>query len=792
MISWSQFLSLVTNSNILNRRIDRDQPQQDAVRAPGNTSLFIIAGPGSGKTTVLTLRVLKLIFVDDVDPATILATTFTRKAAAELRSRILGWGDQLRQELLITSISSTLRSQLERLDLNRVITGTIDSIAEQTLADFRAPGTQPPIPLEEFVADAMMQRSGLWSGRRDQNPDFQNYVQVLRGETRNPNLKDMLDICSDVRDRFAHDQIDVVAYETSEATGNPGATILLRVIDDYISRLNADLVMDFAALEQEFLDRLNAGSLDRFLQGLQIVLVDEYQDTNLLQEQIYFALARDVCAGGGSITVVGDDDQSLYRFRGATVELFTEFRQRLSSQCSIQAMPIYLSNNYRSTQTIVTWYSNFIQLDPAFTPVRVPNKPALSASRSGSFIEYPILGMFRPDVATLARDLAGFIDGVFNRNGVTVSAGTQQFRIARNPTGGAIGDCALLCSSPREYSAGGNQRLPLLIRNELAGLQNPIEVFNPRGQEFSEIMEVEQLCGLMLECIDPSARVQNSVPNFPGNIHQILNRWRQISQQYIVSNPLVPGSARSSTNTLQNFVRAWQSRTPQGSGGWPREVSLIQLLYELITWIPPFQEDAEGLVYLEVITRTITQSARFISYDATIQRDQPQADESVKAILWGIFEPLASGAIDIDEDLIELLPRDRLNILSIHQAKGLEFPLIIVDVGSDFKGDYWRTQGFKRFPLHDNQDGIRARAPRLEDVLRRFSPLGIPTRPARDREFDDLVRQYFVAFSRPQDVLVLVGLSDRGSVPRAIPNVATGWIRDGQWLWSGLPGIIYL
>jgi len=782
MISWDEFLNSVVST--LNRQIDRDHAQQEAIRADVDHSLFIIAGPGSGKTTVLTLRVLKLIFVDDVDPAAILATTFTRKAAAELRSRILGWGDQLRQALLNGPASSPqLRNQLNRLDLNRVITGTLDSIAEQTLADFRAPGTQPPIPLEEFVANAIMQLAGLWNGRRDQNPDFQEYVRLLSGSSRRPNQKDMIEICREIRDRFAHDQIDVVAFENATAPQYPGAAVLCRIIEDYISRLQQDLVMDFAALEEEFLARLNLGSLNRFVQGLRVVLVDEYQDTNLLQEQIYFALARHVSSTGGSITVVGDDDQSLYRFRGATVELFSAFPQRLQNQCGIQARPIYLSNNYRSTRTIVNWCNDFIQLDSAYNQVRVPNKPRLTAARSGSYLEYPILGMFRPDVATLAQDLARFIDAVFNGNGVTIPVGTQQLRIVRNPNGGAVGDCVLLCSSPQEYDAAGNPRLPLFIRNELANLPDPIRVFNPRGQEFSEIEEVQQLCGLMLECIDPNAQIQNQIQNLPDDIRRIFDNWREAARQYITSNPPAPGS--TGTNTLSNFVRAWQQRTPQGSGSWPREVPLIQLLYELITWIPAFQEDPEGLVYLEVIARTITQSARFTAYDATIQRDPPHADRSVREILWRIFEPLASGAIDIDEELIEVFPRDRLNIMSIHQAKGLEFPLVIVDVGSDFRTNHWK-QAFKRFP----RGGSRSH--NLEDHLRPFSPLRAPTRPARDRAFDDLVRLYFVAFSRPQDVLMLVGLCDDNGNPKAIPNVATGWTRDEQWPWRGLPRVVHL
>ncbi len=158
----------------------------------------------------------------------------------------------------------------------------------------------------------------------------------------------------------------------------------------------------------------------------------------------------------------------------------------------------------------------------------------------------------------------------------------------------------------------------------------------------------------------------------------------------------------------------------------------------------------------------------------------------MKAAIWDIFVPLATGAIDLAEELIEEFPRDRLNILSIHQSKGLEFPLTIVDVGSDFRTNN-HMQAFKRFP----RDG--ARSHRLEDVLRRYSRFAPHARAPRDRAFDDLVRQYFVAFSRAQDVLLLVGLGDRqnGPSPR-IPNVATGWRRDEQWPWRGQPYVLYL
>ena len=73
--------------------------QREAIEQTSKQTLFIVAGPGTGKTTCLALRILKLALVDDVPPRGILATTFTVKAAAELRSRILGWGFKLIEEL---------------------------------------------------------------------------------------------------------------------------------------------------------------------------------------------------------------------------------------------------------------------------------------------------------------------------------------------------------------------------------------------------------------------------------------------------------------------------------------------------------------------------------------------------------------------------------------------------------------------------------------------------------------------------------------------------------------------
>lgn len=138
--------------------------------------------------------------------------------------------------------------------------------------------------------------------------------------------------------------------------------------------------------------------------------------------------------------------------------------------------------------------------------------------------------------------------------------------------------------------------------------------------------------------------------------------------------------------------------------------------------------------------------------------------------------PIASGLVQVNEDLLETFPRDRLSILSIHQSKGLEFPLTIVDVGSDFKTNA-AGHRFKRYPVSGGPPH------RLEDLLRPYSPLGAPPRSHIDRAFDDLYRQFFVAFSRPQDVLLMVGLN--ATAPGGhVSNVATGWTRDGNSLWE--------
>jgi len=777
MIKWSDFENGVVNQLRRDIRSQSNPDQNRAIQAPLNQSLFVVAGPGSGKTTVIALRVLKLIFVDDIDPSSILVTTFTRKAATELRSRILGWGDQLRRSFIANRSYRHIKNQL-RIEFNRIITGTLDSIAEETLGDYRAPGTPPPIVIENFVSNALMIRVGLFKHRRHNNQHLRDYIARLRGTSWGLNISEMSLTLREIKDRFYHDVINISQFRNN--SNHPGVSVLCDAIDDHIQELGNRLLFDFARLEEDFLARLRDGTLNRFLQSIKFVLVDEYQDTNLLQEQIYFEIARTALGSGGSITVVGDDDQSLYRFRGATVDLFQAVQTRINNQLAVNQTIVYLSQNYRSTPAIVDFCNAFITLDREYQSVRVQNKPPITSARF-HFTNYPLLGMFRGTVTQLAQDLSQFIHRVIHGGGLQVGDHqANQYLIEIDSQHGTPADIALLLSSPREFDAQQRPRLPLLLRNELGQLSPSIRVFNPRGQGLETIAGVQALCGLILQCLDPNSTVQSSL-NLPPAVINIFDIWRVKANTYINSNP-PPTTPRS----LRQFVNAWLRRTPLNRRAWEREIPLIDLVYKLVTWMPVMQNDIEHLVYLEAITRTINQAGLFGNFGGQIIFDQnnPNLEQvSIREALWNIFVPIATGAIEINEELLETLPSDRINIMSIHQAKGLEFPLVIVDVGSDFRTNHPR-HAFKRFPRNGGKTC------NMEDELRPYSHLGPPQRNPLDRAFDDLIRLYFEAYSRAQDALLLIGLS---TVSDRIPNVATGWDRNADWHWgNGLHNLIHI
>jgi DNA helicase-2/ATP-dependent DNA helicase PcrA len=189
-------------------------------------------------------------------------------------------------------------------------------------------------------------------------------------------------------------------------------------------------------------------------------------------------------------------------------------------------------------------------------------------------------------------------------------------------------------------------------------------------------------------------------------------------------------------------------------------------------------DDPEHQVYLEAISRAAAQAAAFSPYRALILRDEPHRIRSIQAVIRDVLVPIADDFVEVDEDIMPSVPRNRLNLMTIHQAKGLEFPLVIVDIASDFKINHVK-QRFRRFP--DNASSVTM----LENDLASCTPTG-PLRTARtaiQRSFEDLIRLYYVAYSRPQSALLLIGCIPCLRHNTSVLHIATFWRRDQTWPW---------
>ena len=816
MISYEKFEDIVVNT--LKRDISSNQDQKKAILSNSDESLFIAAGPGSGKTTVMVLKILKYIFVDGIDPSEILATTFTRKAADELYSRILGWGDEIKNHLTgeldednFDDIAKIL--EIERIDFNQINIGTTDSVAEELLREYKNPGETQPAVIEDFVANSAMIKI-LIKDERYLNKNLVEYLKELSGRGKLEEPSRMSEILLEIKNRIYYDQVDFEElYNNAEKES--GIRLALDCIKEYETTLKERHTIDFTMLESTFLNKLKNGDLDLFLEDIQIVLIDEYQDTNLIQEDIYFTIAKSALENNGNITVVGDDDQSLYRFRGATVDLFTNYKQRVKDKLGIDVEEINLRTNYRSTENIINHCNRFVELDSDYQFARVENKPKIIAPDFEKD-KMPILGMFRNNPEMLANDLSLLLNNLINKGEAEIKvlqvldedfyksmnneisiARLQEMKREKIQKGkkidkirlkldseyGSASDLAVLSYSPKEIYYG-NRTFLYYLRKNLRRLRQPIDMFNPRGLDLQEIDNVAIFCGLILECIDPEGSIQKTDKSIPNLAKRNMLRWRLKAKEYIKLNP-----EPTQPMSLNSFVTRWQLRRPYPEVDekgrevkWPKTASLMELAYKLTTWIEDLQADVEGVVYLEAITKSITQTGFFNEYHSNISFESPQSElESVLEAIWNIFIPISTGGVKIDESLLETLPDNRVNVLSIHQSKGLEFPMVIVDVGSKFKTNDIKTQRL-RFPkkLKDKTS--------IEDSIRQHSTLGQSDRSEKDRSFDDLTRLYFVAFSRAESVLLLVGLNsaiegyNKKNQHFNIPNIALGWSRDENYI----------
>lgn len=779
MLSADAFIGLV--DEVLKRPLNKEQ--HACVVADTDSPLLIVAGPGTGKTTVMVLRALQHLLVDGMLPETIVITTFTKKAAQEVRTRWLDWGLPLLDAALAHPELQGAEAQtwLQRVDLNRCMTGTLDAICDDLLGEYRIAGTVPPVLIEGYPANQRLMREGLANNYRQRKDVLDAYLAAYTFGGDSPRTQgELVRVVRPIVDRFIHDRVDVAGYRAS-APHTPAKEAIASSHDAYRTVLAQTSQMDFALLEHTFLERMSNDELDEAVLTWKAVLVDEYQDTNPLQESIYFEIVR---RSGAALSVVGDDDQSLYRFRGATVELFTRFVERLEAATGRQASTKYLFQNYRSTPEVINFFNDFVQEDSGFAPARIqPPKPAIAPVRSSSGL--PVLGMFRQSADVLAVDLADFLVRVFRDGGADIALpGGGTVKLGGAVNGGNFGDAVLLSHSVNEFKGAWGQgqpepRLPFLLRQQLEA--RDVRVFNPRGQALADQIPVQILLGLLLECLDRSSTATphgNLTPTVMGLTNVArgrLHAWRTEALIFMASDP-APGG-------MTGFVDAWAVRASQAAAAWPDDWPLLELVFKLITWLPAFQNDPEHQVWLEAVSRAAAQSRLFSPYGGSILNQAPHDAYSRQSVIRDILRPIAEGLVDVDEDLVPEVPRGHMSIMTIHQSKGLEFPLVIVDVSSGYKRNHRMNAAF-RFP--DDASSVAC----LEDDLASFTEVG-PARTARsalNRSFDDLMRLYYVAYSRPQTALLLVGLDKTIATASTVKHLASGWRRDGTWSWHDPAG----
>ncbi len=480
------------------------------------------------------------------------------------------------------------------------------------------------------------------------------------------------------------------------------------------------------------------------------------------------------------MTIVGDDDQSMYRFRGGSVELFTEFASRCEQATRRKTSRVDMTRNFRSRPEIVQFYNDYITSDPSFSPVRIiPPKPLVTVTRASESI--PVIGMFRPDQESLATGLAEFLSTLVNQRGLPVGETGREIRMLKD---GALGDVVFLAHSIEEesyspYNHELQERFPGILRNQME--TNGIQVFNPRGQALRTVPDVRSLLGLVLLAVDPKNTIIDDV--MPTNEARFfLMQWRQKAQQFVDSNP-PPNDGQA----LRGFIRDWQNAAVgKATEDFPQDWPVLELIFKLISWMPEFQRNPEHQVWLEAITRIIASAGMASPYRMNLLQNTSDDHVSLSrlSLVRDALLPIAENEVEVDEDIMPSVPRDRLQFMTIHQAKGLEFPLVIVDVGSRFTRDH-RMQRFLRFP--DRISNVVQAENDVESYL--TAPLR-NTRKGLDRTFDDLVRLYYVAYSRPQSVLMLVGCENclrygtgKNHTQKSIPNIALGWCRDKTWPW---------
>lgn len=546
--------------------------------------LLILAGAGSGKTRVLTHRIAYLIEERGVNPWNILAITFTNKAAGEMRERVdrlVGFGAE---SIWVSTFHSTCVRILRRY---------IDRIGFDT--NFTI-----------YDSD-------------DQKSLMRDVCRVLDVDTKKYKERMFLSAISAAKDEM----ITPDEYELN-AAGDFGKQKIAQVYREYERQLHANNALDFddLLLKTVQLFQTQPDVLESYQERFRYIMVDEYQDTNTVQFKFVSLLA----AKYQNLCVVGDDDQSIYKFRGANIRNILNFEQEFQN-----ARVIKLEQNYRSTQNILNAANAVIQNNRGRK-----DKTLWTDNGDGEKVHLRQFDTAYDEAEFVADDIRKNIE-----NGGTYQDYAILYRT--NAQSRMFEEKFVACNIPYKIVGGVN----FYARREIKDLLCYLKTIDNGRDDLAvrRIINVPKR-GIGLTTI---TWIQESAAAREIGFYEAL-----------LGLDLIPGVARAASK-LDSFVALIEYFKRRSD-----EVSITDLMNEIIEktgYIENLEaedkEDAQARI--ENIEELVSKIAAY---------EEQCAAEQVKPSLSQFLEEVALVA---DIDSLEENP-DYVVLMTLHSAKGLEFP----------------------------------------------------------------------------------------------------------------------
>lgn len=663
-----------------------NQEQKEAVEF-GEGPLLIIAGAGTGKTTVITERIKWLVSSGKTKPSEILALTFTDKAAREMEERVdiampYGYTDMwistfhsfcdrvLRQEALHIGLNPGYKLMNEA-EMTQFL---IKNLFKFELNYFRPLGNPT-----KFV-DGLLQH---FSRLKDEDVNSEQYLQYIRKlKTKNLKLK--------TEDEETRRTMELAnAYQTYEE---------LKVKEG---------VMDFADLIFNTLKlfRARKNVLKEYQDKFKYVLIDEFQDTNFVQNELAMLLA----GKKANLTATGDDDQSIYRFRGAAISNIIQFKKNYP-----KAKIIVLAKNYRSSQTILDDAYQLIQNNnPDRLEVKEKINKKLEAVRKieGKPIEFIHADRVENEAEAVAKKILD---------------------IRNQESGIKYSDFAILVRA-------NNHAEP--FTRALARLGIPYQFLGP-GQLFRQA-EVKDLIAylkvlydigdnvalfrvLSMEHFDISARDLAAVTSYARRMNLSLFEACEKIEKIFIS--------QKTKDQIEKFVKMVHHHLSLLS-----KETAGQILYY-------FLEDTGLLKKLAEYKTTLEEKqAQNISlfFDRLKTYEIDHEDASVQTVVDWLNLSMEMGESPLASN-IDWTMENRVNLLTVHSAKGLEFPVVfLVNLVA------------ARFPTRERREQI----PIPEELIKEILPVG-------DYHEEEERRLFYVGMTRARDRLFLTAADYYGEGKR--------------------------